>query len=45
MSECPTALTRLQAWVAANPIKVNALIALVAGSLPETARQVLAILL
>lgn len=43
--ECPTVLSKLQAWIKANPLKVQALLALFAGSLPETAKQVLAILL
>lgn len=45
MNECPTVMTRVQAWVKANPLKVQALLALVAGSLPEAVRQALVILL
>ena len=43
--ECPTVTSRLYDWAVANPLKVQAALALVAGSIPEGLRQLLVILL
>lgn len=43
--ECPTVTSKLYDWMVANPLKVQALLALVAGSIPEGLRQALVILL